>query len=83
MIGEPAIPVTHEQGDAHVSTYIVRVAPIGETMVGTVERPGEESRAFHDGKELLAILREWEEATRRAQAGKASGSTSSSAIRET
>jgi len=52
-------------------------------MVGTVERPGEESRAFHDGKELLTILREWEEATRRAQAGKASGSTSSSAIRET
>jgi hypothetical protein len=66
-----------------VNTYIVRVAPIEGDLVGIVEQPGGEGRPFHDSGELVAIINGWEQDAGETQAGKASGSTSSSPILET
>jgi len=68
---------------ARLSTYIVRVAPIEGDLVGIVEQPGGEGRPFHDSGELVSILMGWERDVRESQTGKASGSTSSSPIRDT
>lgn len=66
-----------------MNTYIVRVAPIDGDLVGIVEQPGGDGRPFHDSDELMTILIGWEQDSRKAQAGKASGSMSSSPILET
>jgi hypothetical protein len=52
-------------------------------LVGIVERPGGEGQPFHDSGELVSILLGWERDARASQAGKASGSTSSSPILDT
>lgn len=66
-----------------MNTYIVRVAPIAGDLVGIVEQPGGEGRPFHDSGELMAIIIGWEQDARQDQAGKASGSMSSSPILDT
>jgi hypothetical protein len=43
-----------------MSVYIVRVASVGETLAGTIERPGGEQRPFHDPDDLVLILSGWE-----------------------
>lgn len=48
---------------------------------GTVELPGGLSRTFSSDEELLDTIYEWVEPS--TQSGKGSGSTSSSAMRET
>jgi hypothetical protein len=63
-----------------VDTYIVRIhrGVQGEDLRGTVEIPGAERQPFTGSKALLRILT----GSHTIQAGKASGSTSSSAMRE-
>lgn len=43
-----------------METFVVRVfvADDMDAFVGTVERPGEPSRTFHDAKELIGFLHE-------------------------
>ena len=68
---------------APVGTFIVRVFRdkdgTGTGLQGTVERPGSESKAFHTGEELIALLSDDDQ----ARSGNEDGSTPSSAIRET
>lgn len=65
-----------------MSTFIVRLAEVPGPMVGTVERPGEESVAFRDLDELMELLSAWHREAL-SQDGKASGSISSSPMRPT
>jgi len=64
-----------------VTTIIMRVSDRQNGMRGTLELPGGDSSTFSSDEELLDILYEW--TTPPDRSGKASGSKSSSAIRDT
>jgi len=65
-------------------TYILRVAEVPGGLRGTVETPGGERRSFRSVEELVAIVTDETGRNRQTgQPGYGSGSTSSSAMRET
>jgi hypothetical protein len=66
-----------------LGTYIVRVATTEPVLAGTVERPGGERLPFPGAESLLDIIRNLERDVGDDQPGYGSGSTSSSAIRDT
>lgn len=64
-------------------TYILRVAEVPGGLRGTVEAPGGEKCSFRSAEELVEILRRGTSRQDGRQPGYGSGSTSSSAIRDT